>query len=281
MAELKDMDFSAYLASESEEDVDADTLRSTLLQGFNEQEEEQQEDMVITFTPGLSEKVGKLLEQREQQETQDEMTLFEKKQLEKKLKKKEKRREKRAHDDDEDAGDDGDELLVNPNEAVNEDDPFGERDAQARAESKKKRKEKHKHKKLTKEEQAEADKKAAELALLVGKADDHQKGYSLKKMMDREKKSKKSKRKSKQEQTAEAVPFKIDVDGRWAKLANPDYHIDQTRPEFKSTTAIKEAMRAVSEKRQNEAHAENDVERMVNSLKRKAPQSNDAKKQKQ
>jgi hypothetical protein len=81
--DLKDMDFKAYLASSSSEeeafsDDDKEDLQSkyrALLEDADEQDKN--EDMEITFTPGLSEKASKLLEKKKEKEELEDETVFE------------------------------------------------------------------------------------------------------------------------------------------------------------------------------------------------------------
>jgi hypothetical protein len=70
--DLKDMDFKAYLASDSEENLDEldeetkKKYKALLANGSGE--ESGGEDMEITFAPGLSEKASKLLEEKKERD---------------------------------------------------------------------------------------------------------------------------------------------------------------------------------------------------------------------
>jgi hypothetical protein len=76
--ELKDMDFKSFLATDSESDLDEELKNKykSLLAGDGEDEEEC-EDMEITFAPGLSEKATKLLQEKEQRKVNVDETVFE------------------------------------------------------------------------------------------------------------------------------------------------------------------------------------------------------------
>jgi hypothetical protein len=92
--DLKDMDFKAFLASDSESEVDEDlkTKYKSLLAG--DEEDEEVEDMEITFAPGLSEKAAKLLEEKRTRDTAAEETVFERQLRQQKEKKKSRKAEK-------------------------------------------------------------------------------------------------------------------------------------------------------------------------------------------
>jgi hypothetical protein len=66
--DLNDMDFKAYLASDSDDDVDEDLKQKyrSLIGGSDD--EDAGEEMEITFTPGLTEKAEKMLKDREDRE---------------------------------------------------------------------------------------------------------------------------------------------------------------------------------------------------------------------
>lgn len=86
--DIKDLDFDVYLASsdeEEDEDEDVDALREKyrkLLGGENKQsayedkvDEEDDGDMEITFTPGLSEAAGALVSKKNEDEPQEETSI--------------------------------------------------------------------------------------------------------------------------------------------------------------------------------------------------------------
>lgn len=80
--DLKNMDFKAYLASESEDDMagqDEETkLKYQALMAEEESNDSHQDDMEITFTPGLSEKAEKLMGEKREKEAQIDETVFDK-----------------------------------------------------------------------------------------------------------------------------------------------------------------------------------------------------------
>lgn len=61
--DIKDMDFKAFLASDSEEEVDEDLKSKYKALVAGSEDEDEGEDMEITFAPGLSEKAAQRLEE--------------------------------------------------------------------------------------------------------------------------------------------------------------------------------------------------------------------------
>ena len=119
--DLKDMDFKAFLASsDGESDVDEelrDKYKSLLAGDDNSGEEE--DDMEITFAPGLSEKATKLLEEKKLREAEVDETVFEK-QLRQQREKKKARKGAKLVNKIEDLADDR--IDSDDKEAFN--DPF-------------------------------------------------------------------------------------------------------------------------------------------------------------
>jgi len=100
--DIKEMDFTAYLASSGSESEDngfnAEFYRKTLL-GNHEKEDSKnikEEDMEITFTPGLSELGSDLLKKKEQKDKTRGETVFETYLREKNEKKKERKKSLKA-----------------------------------------------------------------------------------------------------------------------------------------------------------------------------------------
>jgi hypothetical protein len=65
--DIKDMDFNAFLASESEDEVDPELAAKYKALLGDEEEEQEMEDMEITFAPGLTEKAAKRIEELNQE----------------------------------------------------------------------------------------------------------------------------------------------------------------------------------------------------------------------
>ena len=61
--DLKDMDFKAYLASDSESEVDQELYSKYKALVAESDNENGEEDMEITFAPGLSEKASRRIEE--------------------------------------------------------------------------------------------------------------------------------------------------------------------------------------------------------------------------
>jgi hypothetical protein len=84
--DLKSMDFKAYLASESESEVDSEDeaamrekYRALLNAGNSDDEGDatNNQEMEITFAPGLGEMASKLLDKKREKETHKNETVFE------------------------------------------------------------------------------------------------------------------------------------------------------------------------------------------------------------
>lgn len=112
--ELQDMDFSTYLASENSasesdlenNDIDPASARENYLKLLGMQKSENKDDqeesssdeeMEITFTPGLSDLGSKLLERKKERKDQEHETVFEKYLREKKEKRKQRKKERKLH----------------------------------------------------------------------------------------------------------------------------------------------------------------------------------------
>lgn len=93
--DLKDMDFKAYLASDSESEGELKEKYKSLFEK-DESEEEQDGAMEITFTPGLSNSLSDAVQRRKANDFQDE-TVFEK---ELRLRKEKRKAKKHIKDDD-------------------------------------------------------------------------------------------------------------------------------------------------------------------------------------
>lgn len=224
--EIDDMDFKAYLASDSEEDEQESTSLKdkykNLLGGkfsFDKgksQEDEEDVDMEITFNPGLDE--NKIEEEINKEETTIEA-----------YKRKEKeRREKRM------------EKLKNKN---GDDELEG-------AERKEKSK---KEKRVGKNKNQVDPKSQAELELLMMNEDDtkeREDHFSMRDVVKAEKKKGKKKGKKNYDEDLVQDDFRPDVtDDRFKEaFENHEFAIDPTSSEFKKTNAMKEILKERSKR---------------------------------
>lgn len=282
--EIQDMDFKAYLASSSDEEDEIDQggmseemkkkYRELLVGDGNDEGEESEHDMEITFAPGLSEKAAKKLQEKKEREMQNEETVFETSLRKQKEKKKAKKSQKK--EDEGAAGEQGDLQEVGASDEF--DDPFfqsidnvgdefsngSEQDSGdeiglgSTNELKSSKNSQKKNKKQTKEERLAKQKEKEQLQLLImddqstSKATSH---FSAKDVIKSEKshKSRKMKKKVSKMELDAQDDFKLDLkDPRFKSLLDDhQFFIDPTNPQFKSTTAMKEIL---SEKRKSRAN---------------------------
>ncbi|KAI8929940.1 hypothetical protein BC831DRAFT_441650 [Entophlyctis helioformis] len=288
--DIKDMDFKAYLASSSDEDEDdlgegedADAIRAkyrALLSaddgdnnGFKSDDNEG-EDMEITFTAGLSEKASSLLEKRKEEEARKNETVFEA-YMRKRREKRKARKAAANKSDDEHSGSEAekDSMYDEDEEVERGDDPFfkdafGDEFGQdpskpaSKRDGKKDKKGGKMDAKARKEAAAEEAKSRAELELLLmddneGQTQSHSRHFDMKAVLKGEKdagkkgkaKAKLSKKKAKELAGAGETQddFSLDVaDPRFsAVLESHQFAIDPTNPQFKKT----KGMDALLEKR--------------------------------
>ncbi|KAK7206113.1 hypothetical protein BZA70DRAFT_306413 [Myxozyma melibiosi] len=232
--EIEEMDFKAYVASDSEdgedefgEGEDKDKLRekyrALLLEskdnsGFDSKDEV---DMEVTFTPGLT------------TEAEAEPAQVEESTIEKYKRKERERRQKRMERNKDSAG-------------VAEESADDDSEIEA-AKGKKDKKGKKKAVKKTKEEQAEEERRKAELELLMMGEDEESnlKHFDMREIIkaEKQKKNKKVRRREKEGSggAAAADEFKINVeDPRFsAVFEHHEFAIDPSKPQFKETTAMK------------------------------------------
>ncbi|ANB12825.1 Esf1p [Sugiyamaella lignohabitans] len=224
--EIDDMDFKAYLASDSEDEEEAGedarekylSLLGPMANKLNgkdgkDSDGEDDVDMEITFTPGLDE-AGKAQEEEKEETTIEK---YRRKEKERRKKRMEKFKESKHADDDEEAVTKPDIKQTNK-----------------------------KNKKGAKVD----DKKAAEMELLL--MDDNLDNLQAKKSDQIDRNVKKSK-KSKKLQEAEAAETGFDMqDERFKDLfENPDYAIDTTVPQFKKTDGMEKVMSERRKRSQN------------------------------
>ncbi|KAG1148223.1 hypothetical protein G6F37_002975 [Rhizopus arrhizus] len=254
--DLKDLDFDAYLASsdEEEEEENVDMLREKyrkLLESNNgnayadkADSEEEEGDMEITFTPGLSEAAGAAVKSKQEQDDDEENkdeTSIEKYMRKVKEKKRAKKASKQQPSKQEEEESDIDGEAENDayfKEAMSEMAAEGFVDTDKNDKKKKKR--------ASKEEREQKARERAELELLMGE-DGENEGFNMKEVLKKEKMEKKKNKKNKgkkEDQTEDE--FNIDVnDPRFAAIQDSHHFaIDPTNPHFKKTKSMQKLLDA-------------------------------------
>ncbi|KAK3829461.1 MAG: hypothetical protein JOS17DRAFT_685836 [Linnemannia elongata] len=253
--DLDDMDFKAYLASSDEEDSeDEDDIEAArrkyraLLSGGNkdsddsdaDSDDDKNQEMEITFAPGLSEAAAEMLEAKKQREqpVKEETSIetYQRKEKERRQRRKEARAAKAQG-----SGTKG----------------------KKGADAGKKGKGKKDNKKRTKEERLEDNRKKAELELLMEDNRESNQHFNMKEIQKAEKKKNKKKGKGGQNDRDKGEDlqddFKIDVkDPRFSALhESHHFALDPTNPNFKKTKAMSELMEE-RQKRTATVHEENE-----------------------
>ncbi|KAJ3309830.1 pre-rRNA-processing protein esf1 [Boothiomyces sp. JEL0838] len=246
--EIKKMDFDAYLASDSEDEVDEDLKNKYKALLGDDDEQDEGEEMEITFAPGLSEKAAKRLEEIKEEKERANETVFEANLR----KQREKKKAKKAAQNQEESESERDDL----------DDPFFQHDFgsdfdEPKVEKKSKKAEK---KKMDKQERLEKAKSRAELELLMMNEDNKVAGdhFSAKDVIKAEKSKNKKQKKKQLKKLANLETqddFQMDLsDPRFSSLiTNHEFFIDPTKSNFKMTKTMKDIL---SKKREANAHAE-------------------------
>lgn len=235
--EIDDMDFKAYLASDSDSDVDEnrkqdykELLGSILPKGKSKKGEEDV-DMEITFTPGLDEQTGQMSDSDEEEETTIE-----------KYKRKEKERRKRRME----------KFKESKRKTDQEDDIQGQQDeGPSKSTNKSTNNSNSNSKGKSKANNKDKANKDPELELLLmdddfsklrasGEQTTHGGLENDEKFSKKKIKSKKSKKLQKLEEAESQFDIK---DSRFQDLFdNPDFAIDPTAPQFKKTTVMEKVM---------------------------------------
>lgn len=261
-----DDDYKQYLASGSEEESDEEgggpNLAALLGGGEEEEEEDEEPGMEITWNVGLENAAKDIVKKvKDKKEPQKEETVYEKYLRERAEKKRAKRREERQKAKGK--GREGEEEEEQDGEAPAGsvfNDPFFTSGGRQSKQTKKKMarlKEEEKVKKA--QEEADEDKRKAELELLVMDEQDDGRGYSLSDLVaegedGKKKKKKLSKRNKKRSKTTEEdlaeAPEDAFImnteDNRFGALGgNTDFHIDPTSTMYKKTKGMKELEQAV------------------------------------
>ncbi|PCH33705.1 hypothetical protein WOLCODRAFT_160280 [Wolfiporia cocos MD-104 SS10] len=312
--EIEDNDFRAYLASStsgSEDEDEAqprkrkkegsrDKLRALLLGGDDTLPEgwgkdrgdgdEDNMDMEITFTPGLS-------AAKEGEETTLEK--YQRKMKDKKKRRKEEMKE-RAGKEEEREKEEGktgakDDFFADGSESEDEGKASAEEDTRVRGGKEKREKRKKKDAKDEAEEPAPRHVSTAEELALIAASDNmagEPKHFNMKAVLKAEKKQKLKKKKGKKAAAEEdnelQEDFKIDVRDERFKAVHDDYAfaIDPSNPRFKKTKSMS-ALLDERSKRQKEKHSAadgpgaaesgggdqsngNNLKKLVESVKRKS-----------
>ncbi|KAI8352103.1 hypothetical protein BD560DRAFT_450003 [Blakeslea trispora] len=259
--DLKDLDFDIYLASsdeEEDEEEDLDALRekykkllggskNTAFEDKVEEDDQDEGDMEITFTPGLSEAAGALVKDQEEQDKEETsiQTYLRKQKEKRKAKKAAKQQTEEA-----DASDMDEETANDPffKEAMVEMEEEGLVDNKKEKKKSKKR--------ASKEEREQKARERAELELLMDD-DGKGEGFNMKEVLKQEKMEKKKKKGKKVE--FQQDDFEIDVqDPRFAAVQESHHFaIDPTNPQFKKTKSMQKLMNARQQK-MKESHVDQD-----------------------
>lgn len=267
--DLLEMDFKAYLASSSDEDEpnereenrngdnDSSEDEDKKIQKYKEllkeiddkeRKSDRDQELEITWEPGLRETTEDLVTSKMKEKERKEMTPWESYLQTKKEKRKEKRKEKQATKNTSTANE-SDESDDIPSD-VDLSDPFFSQEIETGISNKNKLstgKTKTKRKRAAPE--TEEDRKAKEeLELLLMDEKDDRQHFSLKGIMENEKKSKKKrKRKAKDEEVVDDN-FNVDLeDSRFdALFTSHHFAVDPSDPQYRKT----KAMETIIEERQ-------------------------------
>eukprot|EP00124_Ichthyophonus_hoferi_P000985 Ihof_evm17s43 gene=Ihof_evmTU17s43 len=242
--DIKDMDLQAYIASSSEEEDEEETKNkyARLLGDLKEEEDNEKpnQDMEITFEPGLKEKAEELLKQKAAKDAEGNMSVWEQYLEKKKQKRKDRKKalkNKSKEDQEEEDMDDREDLQ----------DPYFTEDVYGSDfEDGGGKKTKGKKSAKTEEEIEQEEKEKAGLELLLMDdvdADMEKRHFNMKDIIKAET-SKKKKKGKKGEPEPRVDNFKIDVgDQRFAALfERADYAVDPTDARFKKTNAMQNIM---------------------------------------
>ncbi|KAJ2997575.1 pre-rRNA-processing protein esf1 [Globomyces sp. JEL0801] len=285
--DLKAMDFKAFLASDSDEEEDADpelkAKYQSLLAGSEEEDEE--EELEITFAPGLSEKAAKRIEEIQEEKSRANETVFEATMR----KSREKRKAKKLLKKSENAIEGSDEESERE-DIIN--DPFFQdaygSDFEEPSVPKKINKSTDKQKKKADREQLSKSKAELELLLMDDENNTKNDHFNAKDVIKAEKSKNRKLKKKQQEKLATLDTqdgFKMDLqDPRFAPLLEDhQFFIDPTNPQFKKTKTMKEILEIKRQKNEEKFNvsenatpklsndtAKSDLSSLVDSVKRKS-----------
>jgi hypothetical protein len=236
--DLAEMDFQAYLGSDSESEEDEDKkkkYREMLLGGTNDEEEA--EDMEITFQPGLEGKVQTLVEKK--LDTKDGKKKDKKKQ--------QKKKQDSDSEDEEEQFEAGEGTGEDGGPDLGFDDPFFLEAENPKRAKKLMKEQKKEGKKRRNEPDPEKEKEKAELELLLAdETGQHSKHFEMKEVIKNEKKARRRGKKNKKGEEPPADTFEIDVaDSRFAPMLSSNaFAIDTTSAQFKETTNMRKLLAA-------------------------------------
>ena len=290
--DLKSMDFKAYIASSGSEDEGEDPeevrakYRALLLGGNDDSDQsdaennENDQEMEITFAPGLSDKANKLLEQKKEREERADETVFDAYLRKKAEKKKARRMEKKHQGTTEAAGEDApfsdDDVNV---DTLNDDffkDAYGSDFDQAsdasstvgEAFAPKQKGAAHKKKSNSDDE---VDPALQAIMADIAADETNKKHFDMDEIEKEAKKAKRKLKKKKNKNVAEVEAsgngdndFALNVnDERFSALFTSDqYAIDPTCSKFKKTTAMETI---VKERQKRQHHSTENLGRLSSS----------------
>ncbi|KAI9138893.1 hypothetical protein BKA69DRAFT_1089162 [Paraphysoderma sedebokerense] len=273
--DIKNLDFKAFLASDSEHDSDQghnsdpeeskeeirNKYRALLLSGGGDGDDEDKKggmEMEITFTPGLEDGIEELVKKKKEKKTKVEETSIEaylRKEKERKKKKKMKKLQAEPNDDVEAEieGALSNEVVEENAESTADfgfDDPFFKQDLDVDEAEFMEKKKLKKEKKLAKKKNEVDDVSTpavtdSELALLLlddNNNDTTKSHFDLREIMkaekaEKSKKKRKNKKKGNKEEEEVKDNFELDLnDNRFADMFDSHlFTIDPTNPNFKKT----------------------------------------------
>ncbi|XP_053471430.1 ESF1 homolog isoform X2 [Ictalurus furcatus] len=291
--ELLNMDFQAYLASSSEDEedeVEAEELKPAerateedekkggkkgkkeeeqiakyrqLLQSIQDKDRKEKDkdmEMEITWVPGLKESAEKLVKKK--MEGKDNLTPWEEFLEKKKEKKKEKRKGKKEAEAQDETAISDDELPPD----VDLDDPFFSEElggATGTAQKvKKSKKSKKGEEQLTAEEEAELEKRKAEIALLMDDDDEKHRHFNYDQIVEQQNLSKKKKKKLLKNNTLlEEDNFKVDLqDPRFqAMFTSHLYNLDPSDPAYKKTRGTRSILEEKQRRREEQQRGQQEA----------------------
>lgn len=249
--EIEDMDFKAYLASDSEESEDDDTENAknklkalvgassdfgkSSRNGNNEDDDEGEVDMEITFTPGLEEETKNVAEDGQQEESTIDKVRRKEKERRKSRKQKLKELKKISEQEKKDK------LKSLKNNRRKEADETDDAASKSRAELEL----------LMMDEENDAEKSLNKKA-----------HFNMNEILRSEKeKSKKGKYQNKEKIVEDDFKPNLDDDRFTEMFEEHDFAIDPSQPEFKETNAMKQILK----ERSKRAHTKNTKKRRASS----------------
>lgn len=257
--EIDDMDFKAYLASDTDEseNEDADKYKNLLGAGIPKFGKDDDEvDMEITFNSGLGDAKVESDEPVVQEST---IEAYKRKERERRKERKERLKAQKAAEKAEKEVKDDSKAEKKGNKGKKADDKSKDVELNGKAE-------------------IDDDKKKAELELLMmNEGEDEHNHFNMKDVIRSEKQNKRKGKKGKAKIDSEMVQddFKVDLnDDRFAEVfEDHSFAIDPTNSEFKKTETMKRILEERSKRKGNQSHKKNkkqktsDLSSLVNKVK--------------